>query len=189
MSEELKPCPFCGYTDIRRHQFGEFKRIPCCTECGVAVIGGDWNRRAQPAPQAVPEGWRKTLQGLVDDIEGVIRESDRLSGLGEILPADQFAFMPYLSLARDLLAAAPTPPAVEVRRDLLDWAVTSWHEQVAQRPLVNVYRRTLDSVWRQVITFAGGDAESLIGPRHDDLLDERGEVPKLPPFPAQEVRS
>ena len=53
---------------------------------------------------------------------------------------------------------------------LLDWAVTSWHEQVAHRPMENVYRRTLDSVWRQVIRFAGEDPQSIIGPSHDDLL-------------------
>lgn len=41
---------------------------------------------------------------------------------------------------------APTQP----QQSLLDWAVTSWHDQVANRPMENVYRRTLDSVWRQV---------------------------------------
>ena len=55
-------------------------------------------------------------------------------------------------------------------QSLLDWAVTSWHEQVAHRPMENVYRRTLDSVWRQVIRFAGEDPQSIIGPSHDDLL-------------------
>ena len=55
-------------------------------------------------------------------------------------------------------------------QSLLDWAVTSWHEQVAYRPMENVYRRTLDSVWRQVIRFAGEDPHSIIGPSHDDLL-------------------
>ena len=53
---------------------------------------------------------------------------------------------------------------------LLDWAVTSWHEQVAHRPMENVYRRTLDSVWRQVIRFAGEDPHYIIGTSHDDLL-------------------
>jgi len=55
-------------------------------------------------------------------------------------------------------------------RSLLDFAVTSWHEQVAHRPMENVYRRILDSVWRQVIRFAGEDPKSIIGPAHDDLL-------------------
>ena len=59
---------------------------------------------------------------------------------------------------------------METRSELLDWAVTSWHEQVAHPPMENVYRRTLDSVWRQVIRFAGEDPQSIIGPSHDDLL-------------------
>ncbi|MGS3128093.1 hypothetical protein ACB295_02460 [Aeromonas caviae] len=61
-------------------------------------------------------------------------------------------------------------PSLTSDRSLLDWAVTSWHEQVAHRPMENVYRRTLDSVWRQVIRFAGEDPHSIIGPSHDDLL-------------------
>jgi len=52
--------------------------------------------------------------------------------------------------------------------------VRSWHEQVANRPIQNVWRRTLDSVWRQVIRFAGEDDVVLIGPRHDDMLDASG---------------
>ena len=57
-----------------------------------------------------------------------------------------------------------------LRQSLLDWAVTSWHEQVAHRPMENIYRRTLDGVWRQVIRFAGEDPLSIIGTPHDDLL-------------------
>lgn len=51
-----------------------------------------------------------------------------------------------------------------------DWAVAEWKAQVSQRPLVNVHRRTLDDVWRQVIRHFGGDDVVLCGPRHDDLL-------------------
>lgn len=54
----------------------------------------------------------------------------------------------------------------------LAWAVRMWHEQVANRPLINVHRRTLDGVWRQVINRLGGDARSLVGPSHDQLLYE-----------------
>lgn len=183
MSEELKPCPFCGYADIRRHQFGDFRAVPCCTECGVAVIGGDWNRRPQPAAQAVPD-----IAVLVDRfLSWPLPES--FCAYQHRTWANLMNSEEARAMFEHVLSAAPTPPEVEQRRDLLDWAVTSWHEQVAQRPLVNVHRRTLDSVWRQVIAFAGGDAESLIGPRHDDLLNERGEVPALPEAPAQEVRS
>lgn len=48
------------------------------------------------------------------------------------------------------------------------WAVSRWNAEVAQRPLVNVHRRTLDDTWRQVIRYFGGDAAlQLIGPSHD----------------------
>lgn len=69
---------------------------------------------------------------------------------------------------------------------LVDWAVRSWHEQVANRPLTNVHRRTLDSVWRQVIRFAGEDDVVLIGPRHDDMLDASGNP--LPEYATHQTR-
>lgn len=50
------------------------------------------------------------------------------------------------------------------------WAVSRWRDEVANRPLVNVHRRTLDDVWRQVIRHFGGDPDKLIGPSHDTLL-------------------
>lgn len=49
------------------------------------------------------------------------------------------------------------------------WAVERWNDEVANRPLVNVHRRTLDITWRQVIRHFGGDDVTLCGPRHDDL--------------------
>ena len=52
----------------------------------------------------------------------------------------------------------------------LAWAVSRWNAEVANRPLVNVHRRTLDDSWRQVIRYFGGDPVKLIGPSHDDLL-------------------
>lgn len=71
------------------------------------------------------------------------------------------------------LAAASTSPAAAavagIDHRLHEWAVTCWREQVEHRPLVNIHRRTLDGVWRQVIRFAGGDPDSVIGPPHDAL--------------------
>lgn len=58
-------------------------------------------------------------------------------------------------------------------KKVIEFAVQSWMNQVSARPLQNVHRRTLDSVWRQVIRFAGGD-DMVLGPRHDDLLDSSG---------------
>ena len=51
-----------------------------------------------------------------------------------------------------------------------DWAVDKWHDEVANRPLQNIHRRTLDDTWRQVIRHYGGEDVDLVGPRHDDLV-------------------
>lgn len=64
----------------------------------------------------------------------------------------------------------------KVNQSLLDWAVNNWKEQVQQRPLGNVHRRTLDDVWRQVIKRAGVNPESVIGPAHDDLIAKCNEA-------------
>lgn len=73
----------------------------------------------------------------------------------------------------------PTPAAApqDGRTDLLQWAVGRWQDEVANRPLVNIHRRARDGVWRQVIRYAGGDPEALIGPNHDALLALQGEQP------------
>lgn len=49
------------------------------------------------------------------------------------------------------------------------WALSRWEDEVKNRPLVNVHRRTLDDTWRQVIRHFGGDPEALLGPAHDAL--------------------
>lgn len=53
---------------------------------------------------------------------------------------------------------------------LLQWAVGRWNAEVANRPLANVHRRSLDDAWRQVVRHAGGDDVVILGPRHDDLV-------------------
>ena len=54
--------------------------------------------------------------------------------------------------------------------DLLAWACGRWREEVQDRPLVNKNRRTLDDTWRQVVRYAGGDPDALLGPSHDALM-------------------
>lgn len=56
---------------------------------------------------------------------------------------------------------------------VLEWAVSRWKSEVENRPLENKNRRPLDDVWRQVVRFAGGDPDALLGPSHDAAL--RGE--------------
>jgi hypothetical protein len=52
---------------------------------------------------------------------------------------------------------------------LADWVAERWHAEVANRPLVNVHRRSLDDTWRQVFRHLGFDDEARLGPRHDEL--------------------
>jgi len=68
MTQEIKPCPFCGSTDIDPEGVACFKpeykggsvgwdkatddmivHRPACNSCG-ATTDGDWNTRAEPAP-------------------------------------------------------------------------------------------------------------------------------------------
>ena len=65
------------------------------------------------------------------------------------------------------------------------WAVEQWQREVANRPMHNMHRRSLDDTWRQVIQRHGGDDVSLCGPKHDDLLttgrppEKTGQMEKL----------
>ena len=79
----------------------------------------------------------------------------------------------------------PRPQAAQPARvvDLLDWAVSRWNDEVKHRPLVNKNRRTLDDTWRQVIRFAGGNPDDLVGPSHDALLS----TPPAAPAPSQQA--
>ena len=88
MTEELKPCPFCGNNDV--HQSSVTGGI-FCEDCGCngpwsPAFEGNWNTRALPAvtaPQGVPtEGMeilahlvRPRLQALLDDMEDWIERA------------------------------------------------------------------------------------------------------------------
>lgn len=52
----------------------------------------------------------------------------------------------------------------------LEWAVSRWNAEVANRPVRNVHRRALDDTWRQAIRRFGGDPDALVGPSHDALI-------------------
>ena len=72
----------------------------------------------------------------------------------------------------EALALLPADtPALGAAAPAWAWAVDKWHDEVANRPLQNIHRRTLDTTWRQVIRHYGGDDVTLIGPTHDDLLE------------------
>lgn len=83
------------------------------------------------------------------------------------------------SISTDILARrgsiARIAAAQAVKKDAVLWAIERWKAEVAHRPLINVHRRSLDDVWRQVIRHFGGDPDALLGPDHDSLLEmDRG---------------
>lgn len=47
--------------------------------------------------------------------------------------------------------------------ELLDWAIERWYSEVRNMPYNNIYRPVLDQTWRQVIRYAGGDPEEILG--------------------------
>ena len=72
--------------------------------------------------------------------------------------------------------AALTEAQLRAKGDALEWAVSRWLDEVSNRPLANVHRRTLDDTWRQVIRHFGGDPDALVGPSHDALIAARPEA-------------
>jgi len=122
----------------------------------------------------VPDGWR--LVPEKPDIEMV--EAGYEASLGQ---PDRSAHARVIEQYDAMLAAAPSHPAAQTpavglveAAELLRWVVGRWHAEVANRPLVNVHRRTLDITWRQIIRHLGEDDVVLLGPRHDDMLDASG---------------
>lgn len=74
----------------------------------------------------------------------------------------------------DMVLCVATVHGETVGSDLLSWACGRWRDEVQDRPLVNVHRRTLDDTWRQVVRYAGGDPDELLGPSHDELRARAG---------------
>lgn len=58
------------------------------------------------------------------------------------------------------------------REFVVRWAVDRWNAEVKNRPIPNIHRRALDTSWRQVMRHFGGDPDLLVGPSHDDLVEQ-----------------
>ena len=55
--------------------------------------------------------------------------------------------------------------------DAVAWAINRWIAEVANRPLKNVHRRSLDDTWRQVIRHFGEDDTKILPLKtHDELV-------------------
>ena len=99
-------------------------------------------------------------------VEGLVAKWERVAA------DDAYRASTLRGCIKQLRALAQQPAAVDGAA--VRWAVERWNDEVANRPLVNVHRRTLDITWRQVIRHFGGDDVALCGPRHDDLAAQQG---------------
>jgi hypothetical protein len=153
-------------------------------------LGTDWRRFIRPAMNAVAHASAALASPVVSDseitAEALLKSVFTRPDLGESgrawfykefmegreeLTVSWGDFRMIAATARALARTAPVVAEGAAVTDLdVEWAVAQWNDQVRNRPLVNVHRRTLDSVWRQVIRYFGGDDVALIGPTHDDLL-------------------
>ena len=100
--------------------------------------------------------------------------TDELHDVGLQIVSDQA----YVSDKPPQQAEAVPPANLIDPGVVVSFAVDRWFAEVANRPLVNVHRRTLDDTWRQVIRRFGGDPEALLGPNHDAMIAAaQGEKP------------
>jgi hypothetical protein len=125
-------------------------------------------------PQAEPQGrHRATLEMIYEracefgwtDVQRIFEEALECVFCGQ----DECECLEAIAVPQ----AAPqggVDAAITRDESLLAWAISKWHDEVANRPLQNVHRRALDGTWRQVVRYAGGNDEELLGPRHDDAL-------------------
>lgn len=74
--------------------------------------------------------------------------------------------------AQIIQAADTSRPTAPASADV-EWAVSRWRSEVANRPMQNIHRRALDTTWRQVIRHFGGDDIELCGPAHDRLMESK----------------
>lgn len=138
-----------------------------CRECGG--IGVRWEHyskedlcamaRDLPASAGEPVA---QLGGAPDDLRNLINVVFADMSLEQIQ-----ATCKQVIDARDPALIHPSP---------VSWAVERWRTEVANRPLQNVHRRSLDDAWRQVIRHFDGDDQALCGPRHDDLVAANPEI-------------
>lgn len=85
------------------------------------------------------------------------------------------------------LGAPAGPSGCAFDNDHLAWACERWQREVANRPLRNVHRRSLDDTWRQVIRRLGGDPAALLPMAdHDTLVAENPDAAVRTP-PAEPV--
>ena len=157
---------------IRQHDRGaEWDDVP---EKTLAALLAHIQRGA-PAPAEVPMP-NPVAYGFGNT--AITGHTNRLMMVRIDIPGgDQYAGAFWLPLvladeARTYGAACRAAGEAAGYARVLEWAVSRWKAEVENRPLENKNRRPLDDVWRQVVRFAGGDPDALLGPSHDAALCE-----------------
>ncbi len=76
MNEKLKPCPFCGSTDIELRKGVIFNGAAHCMDCTADVVfeafylvteGGDWR-------EAVRARWNRRAGEVVNDCHDLVKD-------------------------------------------------------------------------------------------------------------------
>ena len=71
MSEEMKPCPFCGGLSVSVHQGSAYRwRVASCGECGAS----SGEVRVQTTGEGTPDEWR-----LAADVKAIDAWNERAS--------------------------------------------------------------------------------------------------------------
>lgn len=110
---------------------------------------------------------RDEKQKRISELEEWPKELAKVTALGDNATAKETADF-IADLTNKLVELEAELWGTE-RLPLLQWAVERWNAEVANRPLQNIHRRSLDDTWRQVMRYAGGDPDELVGPSHDSL--------------------
>ncbi|MGF6633543.1 Lar family restriction alleviation protein [Paraburkholderia sp. MM6662-R1] len=174
VSDELKPCPFCGSDEVTIGSFGSSYVDPQhyvqCEECDGATMRhasdaaaiAAWNRRAAASAQAtgqagVPDGWKLVPAEPTDQMTfvGQSHRYDSAWSIGAIY--------------RKMLAAALTPP--QDGAPIRDAAIL----REALQELSNMYGSTWDRVDGALVTF---DVERFEA-AHEKARDALSQQPAL----------
>lgn len=79
---ELRPCPFCGSSDVHTVDMPNL-RVATCSQCGSTAKEDTWNRRTTDAQ----------LKTLMDELDVSLPDTERLDFAikAGLLPADREA--------------------------------------------------------------------------------------------------
>ena len=132
-------------------------------------------------PQEAAKVSAEDRENIVDEIESIICETHEMD-VRDIDYAENIVSWLERHHPAALRAISGMPDTTQQssgadgNREPIMWAVEKWRDEVQNRPLHNVLRRTLDDTWRTVMRKFGGNPEELVGPSHDDLVATAAEA-------------